>query len=173
MRAAGPPACARDRAATHAHGGAQIWQDARMRRERASAVCVHEGELLCVRLRDPATAIARLYVPGGGIDAGETKAAAAEREAREETGYTVCVDPASELVARYPFVWGGIEIDVTTHFFRAALVSDKNAPAPVHDDPWNEGALWLPLHRLELEFDYHLVISRSVRALARAILPTR
>jgi 8-oxo-dGTP pyrophosphatase MutT (NUDIX family) len=140
----------------------------RMRRERASAVCVHEGELLCVRLRDPATAIARLYVPGGGIDAGETPAAAAAREAREETGYTVSIDPASELIARYPFVWNGIEIDVTTHFFRTALIGDKSAPTPVQDVPWNEGALWLPLDRLELEFDYHLVILEAVRTLARA-----
>jgi 8-oxo-dGTP pyrophosphatase MutT (NUDIX family) len=139
---------------------------ARMRRERASAVCVRDGELLCVRLRDPATSIARLYVPGGGIEAGETWADAAEREALEETGFVVSVDPASELVARYPFVWAGFDVDVTTHFFRALLVGAKHAPAPVHDDPWNEGVVWLPLDRLETELGYHPVILESVRTLA-------
>lgn len=139
-----------------------------MRRERASAVCVHDGELLCVRLRDPATAIARLYVPGGGIDAGETPAAAAEREALEETGHAVHVDPGSEVVTRYPFVWAGIDIDVTTHFFRAVLAGDKHAPAPVHDVLWNEGVVWVPLDRLEAELGFHAAILESVRALACA-----
>jgi len=144
-----------------------------MRRERASAVCVHDGELLCVRLRDPATAIARLYVPGGGIEAGETWAAAAEREALEETGHAVRVDPVSELVARYPFTWAGFDIDVTTHFFRAILVGAREAPAPVHDDPWNEGVVWLPLDRIEAELDYQPAILESVRTLANAAPPVR
>jgi len=144
-----------------------------MRRERASAVCVHDGELLCVRLRDPATTVARLYVPGGGIEAGETWADAAQREALEETGYAVRVDAASELVTRYPFTWAGFDMDVITHFFRAALVGARDAPAPVHDDPWNEGVIWLPLGRLQAEFDYHAAILESVRALATASPPVR
>jgi 8-oxo-dGTP pyrophosphatase MutT (NUDIX family) len=137
-----------------------------MRRERASAVCVRAGELLCVRLRDPATAVARLFVPGGGIAAGEPPAAAAEREVLEESGYAVRVDSGSELVARYPFVWAGIEFDVTTHFFRAALIRPDEPPAAVHDVSWNEGVIWLPLDRLDDELVYHPAIRDAVRALA-------
>jgi hypothetical protein len=53
------------------------------------------------------------------------------------------------------------------------LVGAKDAPAPVHDDPWNEGVFWLPLDRLQAEFDYHPAILESVRALADASLPVR
>jgi 8-oxo-dGTP pyrophosphatase MutT (NUDIX family) len=136
-----------------------------MRRVRASAVCVDAGELLCVRLRDPVTAVARLFVPGGGIETGEPPAAAAERETREETGHAVQVDVASERVARYPFVWAGIEVDVTTHFFAATLLGDRLACLPVDDDPWNEGVVWLPLDRLDAELGYHPAILTCVRAL--------
>jgi 8-oxo-dGTP pyrophosphatase MutT (NUDIX family) len=136
-----------------------------MRRVRASAVCVHEGLLLCVRLRDPVSRVARLFPPGGAIEDGEAPAAAAERETREETGYAVQVDPASELIARYPFVWAGVDVDVTTHFFRARLRGERRAPMAVHDAAYNEGAIWLPLPGLERELGFCSAIYAAVRAL--------
>lgn len=144
-----------------------------MRRERASAVCVHDGQLLCVRLRDPATGIARLFVPGGAIDPGETTPQAAARETLEETGYAVDVEAGSERVARYPFVWSGLAIDCVTHFFRARLRLPQAAPAPVHDVFFNEGVVWLELARIDREFDYDAVIHEAVRALALAPFAAR
>ena len=137
-----------------------------MQRHRASAVCVHEHALLCVRLRDPVSGVARLFVPGGAIADGESPAAAAERETLEETGYAVRAEPDSELVARYPFVWAGLRIECTTHFFRARLCSDRDAPAGTHDADFNEGALWLPLQELETELGFDAAILKAVRALA-------
>jgi 8-oxo-dGTP pyrophosphatase MutT (NUDIX family) len=134
-----------------------------MQRTRASGVCLHGGALLCVRLRDPVTRVARLFVPGGGLDAGESPAAAAEREALEETGYRVRVDPATQHIARYPFVWAGIEVDCTTHFFRAALIDPALPPEPTHDAFYNEGALWLPLARVEAEFGFHAAILAAIQ----------
>lgn len=141
-----------------------------MQRQRASAVCVDHGELLCVRLRDPATKVARLFVPGGGIDTGESPAGAAERETLEETGYAVRIEPESELIARYPFVWDGREFDCTTHFFRAWLRSPRGPALPVRDASYNEGVVWLPLAHFEQAFGYDAAIADAVRALA---LPPR
>lgn len=123
------------------------------------------GALLCVRLRDPATGEVRTYVPGGQVEPGETPALAAVRETREETGYEVAVDLGSERVARYPFVWGGHAVDCTTHFFRAALVTPRHAPAPVHDAPIHMGVLWLPLDRLDREIGFHATILGAVQSL--------
>jgi tRNA(adenine34) deaminase len=144
-----------------------------MRRERASTVCVHEGALLCVRLRDPASGLVRLFVPGGAIEAGETPACAAARETLEETGYDVRVDEASVIVARYPFVWASLSFDCVTHFFRAQLATPRDAPLAVSDASYHEGVVWLELAQLDGAFDYHAVIHDAVRALALAPPGTR
>jgi tRNA(adenine34) deaminase len=132
-------------------------------RTRASAVVVHDGRLLCVRLRDPVTRVARLYVPGGRVESAESPGQAAARETLEETGYRVQVDEASERIARYPFVWGGVDVDVTTHFFSAGL--DSPDPAPVHDADYNEGVVWLPLDQADAELGFHATINETVRGL--------
>lgn len=136
-----------------------------LHRLRASAVCVSDGELLCVRLLVPGEQVARLFVPGGGMEPGEAPVSAAERETLEETGYAVRAEPGSELVARYVFRWAVEDVDVTTHFFRAALIGSKRAPRPVHDVDFNLGVYWLPLPRLEAELGFHTAILRAVRAL--------
>lgn len=138
-----------------------------MRRMRASAVCVHEGELLCVRLRDPVSRVARLFVPGGAVEPDETPAEAAARETWEETGYRVAIDPGSERVVRYPFVWAGVEVDCTTHFFHARLEDALRAPSPTRDADYNEGVVWLKLADLDRELGFHRAICAAVRALAR------
>lgn len=137
-----------------------------MRRERAGVVCVDDGAILCVRLRDPLTGVAKLFPPGGGIEAGERPAEAAAREALEETGYRVIVDAASERVERYPFTWGGRPIDVTTHFFRARLAGSREEHAPFEPDAIQLGVEWLPLSELAAELAYDTTIREAVRALA-------
>ena len=132
-------------------------------RLRASVVCLDNAALLCVRLRDPATGVARLFVPGGGIEPDETPAKAAVREALEETGYTVEVDPHSELVVRYPFTWAGQEVDVTTHFFSAALTGSRAMQGEHQRDEMHQGVEWLPLGRIYSELGFDPNILRAVR----------
>jgi tRNA(adenine34) deaminase len=135
-------------------------------RVRASIVCVHDSELLCVRLRDPKTRIAQLFPPGGAIEPGESASAAAEREALEETGYRVVLASGQAHVARYPYTWNGTLHRVTTHFFRAWLLDGKHGAAPVHDASYHEGVVWLPLSELDRALGFEPVILAAVRALA-------
>lgn len=136
-----------------------------MRRIRASVVCIDAGALLCVRLRDPVTAVSRLFVPGGEVEPGESPADAAARETREETGYDVTVDAGSERIVHYPFTWAGLEVDCTTHFFRAALRTPRDAPGRTHPDAIQLGIAWLPLDEVASELGFHAPILATVRAL--------
>jgi 8-oxo-dGTP pyrophosphatase MutT (NUDIX family) len=130
-----------------------------MKRERASAVCVHAGKLLTVLLRDPVTHTARLFVPGGAIEPGESPAQAAVRETLEETGLHVELSPRAPVVARYPFTWAGQPFEVTTHFFAVQLRGAPGDAAPVRDAAYLEGTHWIPLSDVpqQLGFDSNIL----------------
>jgi tRNA(adenine34) deaminase len=117
-----------------------------------------------VKLRDPGSRELRLFPPGGRVEADESPASAAARETLEETGYVVTVDPASEIVARYPFVWNGQQVDVTTHFFRARLATAA-PPLAVHDASYHEGVVWLPWSHVRATLGYDENILRAVLSL--------
>jgi 8-oxo-dGTP pyrophosphatase MutT (NUDIX family) len=134
-------------------------------RIRAAVVCVHRAQLLCVRMRDPRTRVVRLFVPGGGIEAGETATFAAARETLEETGYRVQVDAESEVVAHYPYEWDGVLRPIITHFFRGSLLEPDLEPAPVNDADFNEGVVWLPLEEIPSALGFNDVVRSAVERL--------
>jgi 8-oxo-dGTP pyrophosphatase MutT (NUDIX family) len=134
-------------------------------RIRASVVCVWRGQLLCVRMRDPQSRVARLFPPGGGIEPNESPSEAAAREALEETGYRVAIIPERMHIARYPYTWDGITRPITTHFFAAQLLDDPPHAEPVNDASYNEGVVWLPLDQLDDELSFEPAILGGVRAL--------
>jgi 8-oxo-dGTP pyrophosphatase MutT (NUDIX family) len=115
--------------------------------------------LLTVLLRDPVTHTARLFVPGGAIEAGESPEEAAIRETLEETGYQVELASRAAVVAHYPFVWAGEAFEVTTHFFAAHLIDAASSAAPVNDAVYLEGTRWLALSdvRQQLGFDPNIL----------------
>jgi 8-oxo-dGTP pyrophosphatase MutT (NUDIX family) len=121
--------------------------------------------LLCILLRDPTTRVVRWFLPGGAIERGESPEEAAVREALEETGYRVAIEGARELVLRYPFEWNSLLFDVTTHFFRAELIDPDAPPATVHDAPYHEGVVWLPLTEVDGAFGFNETILGGVREL--------
>jgi A/G-specific adenine glycosylase len=133
-------------------------------RVRASTVCVHQGRLLCLQLRDPRTRVARLFVPGGAVEPAETPAEAAMRETLEETGYRVRVHGLAHCV-RYPFTWNGQEFAVETHFFAAELIDPSAAPDLVDDADYNEGVLWLPLADLPSALGFDETILAAVQSI--------
>lgn len=135
-------------------------------RLRASTVCVHDGKLLTVRLRDVVSGVERLFPPGGAVDAGETPAEAAVRETREETGYEVRLTGA-ERVFHYPFQWAGKWYDCTTHFFRAELVDPAAEPAEAERDDMHQGVVWVPLPDVRESLAYDAYIRQAVLELSR------
>ena len=131
-------------------------------RQRACGVCVWEGRLLCVRLRDPATGARFLVPPGGLIEADETPGQAAVRETREETGYEVALTARSPVVARYPFTWNGQPMDVTTYFQEVVLVEPGAPPALVSDAAYLEASQWIPLAEVQQVLGFHPAILHAV-----------
>jgi 8-oxo-dGTP pyrophosphatase MutT (NUDIX family) len=61
--------------------------------------------------------------PGGGLEAGESPAQAARREAFEETGLRIDLPDtaASVLVTQRRWSWAGVEYDQIDHFFVARV----------------------------------------------------
>jgi 8-oxo-dGTP pyrophosphatase MutT (NUDIX family) len=139
----------------------------RVTRLRAAVVCVDDGALLCVRLCDPVTNVVRLFPPGGGIEPGESAAQAAVREAREETGYAVTLLPGGERVARYEFTWGGVPVDVTSHFFAAVLTEGRHAQGPYERNAMHLAVEWAACSELDQTLGYDASIRNHVQELVR------
>lgn len=67
-----------------------------------------DHRVLLLRWRDPADPLHVVWEPpGGGIDPGESEAAAAVREVAEETGFMVEVVPGRRVLVRRDVWWNG------------------------------------------------------------------
>lgn len=127
-------------------------------RERTSVICIAqvagEDHLLCFRAVDPTSKQAYHFLPGGGLEPGETQIQCAERETWEETGYRVQVRAGSRISTRYPFHWDGQNFDCLTHFFRADLCEPWRPAGSVNDQAYNLGPLWIQTRQISELFSY-------------------
>jgi 8-oxo-dGTP pyrophosphatase MutT (NUDIX family) len=133
------------------------------KRLRASAICSAGGYLLVVRLRDPVTGEEALYPPGGAVEPGESPAETARRETLEETGLHVRVHEDLVVVDTYPFRWAGVDREITTYYFAAALEGAFDRALPkVEDADYNLGAAWVPIDEAMAAIAAHAVIASAV-----------
>ncbi|MGD9740915.1 MAG: NUDIX domain-containing protein [Bauldia sp.] len=134
----------------------------------AGALVVDDGRILLVR-EEFSRAGPFWVAPGGGVEADEELAAAAEREAREETGLAV---RAGRLVyvedgfdgttrtAKFWFLAALLDApaepagDLTAQWFARDALPDEVYPLELHDRFWRDledgfpqGVVMLPLRR--------------------------
>ena len=136
-----------------------------VKRERVSVVCVHDGKILVFVAIDPSSGKRYYFLPGGGLEPGESETTCAARETMEETGYKVIVESESRLSKSYMFHWNGQDYDCTTHFYRGHLAEAFRPPGVVEDQDYNKGAVWIPTGKIPIIFDYTFEILEAVEAL--------
>jgi len=133
-------------------------------RQRASAICFHNNELLVVRLKDPYSKIEHWFPPGGAVEEGEIPAEAARRETLEETGYKIEICVESELVNNYNYLWNNTNYRVTTHWFAAKLLSLEPVKE-VDDADYLIAVGWLKKEQWNIEFSFCREILEAVEKL--------
>jgi 8-oxo-dGTP pyrophosphatase MutT (NUDIX family) len=139
-----------------------------MHRRYASSggVVFHHGRVLLVRKRQPP----EVRLPKGHVEDGESRAEAALREVREETGYCNLRVLADLGTVINRFVIPGEGIHVTRHesYFLMRLEDETQAPRP-SDDAARFDVLWaspeeaLELLTFETEREF---LRRALRVLA-------
>jgi len=96
-------------------------------RERAGAYALIRSADGCLAIVEGAHG--RLFLPGGGHDAGETDAAALRREVAEECGWGI--EPGPVLGEAVQYVRAGAEGDFRLHvrYYPARIVAEDIGPA--------------------------------------------
>lgn len=136
-------------------------------RARASVIVVHKNKILGFHAVDPHSGSKYFFMPGGSIDAGESAAAAAERETLEETGYKIRVLAETEFRRKYEFPWNGKTNACDTVFYLGVLDEDWHAPREVQDADYHRGVEWVEAKSADKVFAYNKDILWAVQKLLK------
>lgn len=130
--------------------------------------------LLMHERRDVGSSATHWITPGGGVEDGESAAQAAVREAYEETGLRLELDPAAEpmYTERVRFTFAGQDIEQTNHYFLLQVPSGLPVRPAAHTELEQLVVLgfhWWPLPELaasEVEREPVTMVELLERALA-------
>ncbi|KYG66911.1 cytosine deaminase [Bdellovibrio bacteriovorus] len=136
-------------------------------RERTSVIVVHKNTILGFHAIDPTSQVPYFFLPGGGLEEGESPVAAAERECLEETGYRVKVLPETAFERKYDFFWNGESYACRTVFYVAELVEPWTEPKPVNDTNYHKGVEWIQASKVREIFGYQKDILWAVQKLLK------
>jgi 8-oxo-dGTP diphosphatase len=101
------------------------------RRQRIAAygVCLDsEGRILLARASSSITLQGRWFLPGGGVDHGETPTDSLTREMEEESGLTVTVGPLLDVLSDVRTIPDGTNLHTVRIIYRVASWSGTLRP---------------------------------------------
>jgi 8-oxo-dGTP pyrophosphatase MutT (NUDIX family) len=121
-------------------------------RNRASALCIDQGNLLMIELQDPTSRKRFWSLPGGLVEPLEEPKDCACRETLEETGYEITLI-SEDYPFDYAFKWNTQTYACQGHWFLAQLSKPK--PQLVRGEADIQQTLWIPLARVSSLLGYH------------------
>lgn len=139
-------------------------------RDRTSVIVVHKNKILGFHAVDPTSQTPYFFVPGGGIEEGESSVVAAARECFEETGYKVRILEETAFERKYDFLWNGNIHACRTVFYVGVLDQEWSPPHKVEDATYHKGVEWLDVQRVPEIFGYNKDILWAVQKLLKTAL---
>jgi ADP-ribose pyrophosphatase YjhB (NUDIX family) len=101
----------------------------RLQRIAAYGVCLdNEGRILLARASSSITLQGRWFLPGGGVDHGESPTDSLTREMEEESGLTVTVGPLLDVLSDVRTIPDGTNLHTVRIIYRVASWSGTLRP---------------------------------------------
>jgi tRNA(adenine34) deaminase len=139
----------------------------RIYRERSSVIVLHKNKILGFHAVDPTSKVPYFFLPGGGIEPGESAAATSERECMEETGYKIKILEDTAFEKKYDFPWNGELFSTKTVFFLGVLDEAYREPGTVTDGDYHKGVAWLDIKKVPEIFGYTTEVLWAVQKLIK------
>jgi 8-oxo-dGTP diphosphatase len=119
-------------------------------RVRAGALVIQNERVLLAKFEDQNGI--HYNLPGGGVEAGESVAEAAAREAKEEAGIDVSVDGLAFIYEYTPHQNENLfgPVHNLSLFFACSIIGSLEPSLPENPDPNQTGVEWVPLSELHL-----------------------